>query len=58
MCVFLYLSIRNLSLGAKAEYAIGKHSIDLEKKTRQELKNLLSGDNKDDQKVWVEVYKF
>ncbi|XP_051769980.1 piezo-type mechanosensitive ion channel component 2 isoform X2 [Ctenopharyngodon idella] len=37
---------RNLSLGAKAEYAIGKHSIVLKKETREKLKNLLSHDNK------------
>uniref|UniRef100_A0A8C1U1P1 Piezo type mechanosensitive ion channel component 2 n=1 Tax=Cyprinus carpio TaxID=7962 RepID=A0A8C1U1P1_CYPCA len=34
---------RNLSLGAKAETAIGKHSIDLDKPTRTKLKSLLNG---------------
>uniref|UniRef100_A0A673LHW8 Piezo-type mechanosensitive ion channel component 2-like n=1 Tax=Sinocyclocheilus rhinocerous TaxID=307959 RepID=A0A673LHW8_9TELE len=34
---------RNLSLGAKAETAIGKHYIDLDKTTRTKLKNLLNG---------------
>ncbi|XDV28265.1 hypothetical protein PO909_031611, partial [Leuciscus waleckii] len=33
---------RNLSLGAKAEMAIGKHHIDLDEETTKELKNLLS----------------
>uniref|UniRef100_A0A673KN18 Piezo-type mechanosensitive ion channel component 2-like n=1 Tax=Sinocyclocheilus rhinocerous TaxID=307959 RepID=A0A673KN18_9TELE len=34
---------RNLSLGAKAETAIGKHYIDLDKDTRTNLTNLLNG---------------
>uniref|UniRef100_A0A671L7B0 Piezo-type mechanosensitive ion channel component 2-like n=1 Tax=Sinocyclocheilus anshuiensis TaxID=1608454 RepID=A0A671L7B0_9TELE len=34
---------RNLSLGAKAETAIGKHYIDLDKETRTNLTNLLNG---------------
>lgn len=44
-CVLLYLSIRNLSLGAKAETAIGKHHIDLDKETRKQLMSLLRDDN-------------
>lgn len=38
-----HLSIRNLSLGAKAETAIGKHYIDLDKITRTKLTKLLDG---------------
>ncbi|XP_050952612.1 piezo-type mechanosensitive ion channel component 2 isoform X2 [Labeo rohita] len=36
---------RNLSLGAKAETAIGKHYIDLKHETRKQLMKLLSDDN-------------
>lgn len=39
----LHLSFRDLNLGAKAEIAIGKHYIDLDKITRTELTNLLNG---------------
>lgn len=53
--VLLYLSIRNLSLGAKAETAIGKHYIDLKHETRKQLMKLLSDDNQNgtEKAVWV-----
>ncbi|KAK9980260.1 hypothetical protein ABG768_013637 [Culter alburnus] len=48
---------RNLSLGAKAEFATGKHSIVLENKTRQDLKELLSDDKKKTKEVPVLIKK-
>lgn len=51
MSVLLYLSIRNLSLGAKAEYATGKRSIDLKNITKEELRRLLKQENENDHKV-------
>lgn len=44
-CVLLYLSIRNLSLGAKAEMATGKHHINLDEDTTRKLKSLLNNDD-------------
>ncbi|KAG1930554.1 piezo-type mechanosensitive ion channel component [Pimephales promelas] len=41
---------RNLSLGAKAETAIGKHQINLDPETRTQLRSLLSDVNKPEHK--------